>query len=402
MVYAYLAEGVGRSKAAEGAFKALSRGFTHWASGRLEHLEINIKNPSYSHVRSNMKPSIKQGSYDVYLLLERIKEDMASIQAATCQCTAGYVCYMYLSYTFKILLISLITCRKSASCAHISALLHALVALTPVPFPVASSVHDDDAESVPVTSLPCQWRAPRKRKESNLKMSDATFEKHVYGQRKKVKLLPIEDYDPRPEKYRNKVDTHMKKFLAAVRGKGLGVFLLMDPSTRYWGENTQPALLPRELPSEEQLECTIIEFVKSLSVTMQQARDIEGKTRSQRHSPEWFAACRYRITASVFGLIYHRKPDTTPDAVVVKLLDQQQITSPAIKWGIEHESEALKACEEHQHRTGHTELTCAAGFHVSISHPFLGASPDGGVYDPSNIGEPYGLRRSKMSIQTSR
>ena len=125
----------------------------------------------------------------------------------------------------------------------------------------------------------------------------------------------------------------------------------------------------------------------NLSVTMQQVREIEGKTRSQRHSPEWFAACRYRITASVFGLIYHRKPDTAPDVLVVNLLDQRQVTSPAIKWGIEHESEALKVYEEHQHRTGHTDLTvCPVGFHVSISHPLLGASPDGGVYDPSNIG----------------
>ena len=62
-------------------------------------------------------------------------------------------------------------------------------------------------------------------------MSDAIFEKHVCGRDKKVKLLPIEDYDPRPEKYRNNIDAHMKKFLAAVRGKGLGVSLLMDPST---------------------------------------------------------------------------------------------------------------------------------------------------------------------------
>ena len=164
MLYAYLAEGVGSSKAAEGALRAVSRGFTHWASGHLEHLEINIKNPSYCHVRSNMKPSMKQGSYDVYHLLERTKEDMGSIRAATCQCTAGYVCYMNL-YTFKtLLLISLITRRKSASCTHISALLHELAVLTSIPFPVASSVPDDeDAESVSVTSLPCQWKPPRKR-----------------------------------------------------------------------------------------------------------------------------------------------------------------------------------------------------------------------------------------------
>lgn len=230
-------------------------------------------------------------------------------------------------------IIFFITCRKSASCTHISALLHALAAITPVPFPVASSsvADDEDADCVPITSLPCQWKPPRKRKESNQKMSDATFEKHVYGQTKKVKLLPIEDYDPRPEKYRNKVDTHMKKFLDVVRGKGLVVSLLLDPSTRYWGDNTQPVLLPPELPSIEQLEQTIIEFKKSLNATMQQAREIEGKTRSQRHSPEWFAARRYRITASVFGLIHRRKPDTPPDALVANLLEQRQVTSQYVQ-----------------------------------------------------------------------
>ena len=229
-------------------------------------------------------------------------------------------------------------------------------------------------------------------------MSDAKFEKHVYGQTKKVKLQPIEDYDPRPEKYRNKTGTHMKKFLDAVRGKGLGVSLLLDPSTRYWGENTQPDILPPDLPSIEQLERTIIEFKKSLNVTMQQVREIEGKTQSQRHSPEWFAARRYRITASVFGLIHHRKPDTPPDSLVANILEQRQITSPAIKWGIEYEPEALKAYEEHQHKTGHTGLTvCLVGFHVSTSHPFLGAFPDGGVYDPSTAGEPYGFAENAHS-----
>lgn len=144
----------------------------------------------------------------------------------------------------------------------------------------------------------------------------------MYGKTKKVKLLPIENYDPRPEKYRNKVDSHMKKFLDAVRGKGLGVSLLLDPSTRYWGDKVQPALLPPELPSIKQLEQTIIDFKKSLNITLQQAREIEGNTRSQRHLPEWFAARRYRITASVFGLIYCRKSDTPPDALVARLLEQ--------------------------------------------------------------------------------
>ena len=104
----------------------------------------------------------------------------------------------------------------------------------------------------------------------------------------------------------------------------MGVSLLLDPSTQYWGDNTEPALLSPELPSEEQLKRTIIEFKISLNVTMQQAREIEGKT-SQRHSPEWFAARLYRITASVFGLIHHIKPDTPPDSLVVNLLEQRKL-----------------------------------------------------------------------------
>ena len=99
---------------------------------------------------------MKQGSYNVSLLLERTKEDMASILAATCQCTAGYVIHIH----HNTCLTFFNTCRKSASYTDISALLHALAAMTPVPFLVASSsvTDDEDADSIPCTSLPCQWK----------------------------------------------------------------------------------------------------------------------------------------------------------------------------------------------------------------------------------------------------
>ena len=37
---------------AEDAFRALTFGYTHWASGRLEQMEINL---DFCHVRCNMK-----------------------------------------------------------------------------------------------------------------------------------------------------------------------------------------------------------------------------------------------------------------------------------------------------------------------------------------------------------
>ena len=38
---------------------------------------------------------------------------------------------------------------------------------------------------------------------------------------------------------------------------------------------------------------------------------------------------------------------------------------------------------------------CASGFIVSTSHPFLGASPEGAVYDPSNSLQPFGFLEIK-------
>ena len=43
-----------------GAFCALSRGFSHWASGQVDHVEVNLKHPMYCHVKcTSMKPENK-------------------------------------------------------------------------------------------------------------------------------------------------------------------------------------------------------------------------------------------------------------------------------------------------------------------------------------------------------
>lgn len=87
LLYNYLAEGVGNTTG-RGAFRALQRGFAHWSSGRLDHLEVNYKHPKFCHVRCQMTPSMKPGLYRVYLLLGR-DGDFAVIQVAKCQCAAG-------------------------------------------------------------------------------------------------------------------------------------------------------------------------------------------------------------------------------------------------------------------------------------------------------------------------
>lgn len=87
LVYAYLAGHVGHV-GDQGAFRALTRGYNHWASGRLEEIQINSNNPQCCHVHCKVKPSMKVGVYTVYILLWR-EGELACIQSATCECPAG-------------------------------------------------------------------------------------------------------------------------------------------------------------------------------------------------------------------------------------------------------------------------------------------------------------------------
>ncbi len=64
-------------------------------------------------------------------------------------------------------------CSKSASCTHVSALLHAFVAITTSGKPCSLDLElqaDEDKDAQPVTSYLCQWKVPKIRKESNMFM----------------------------------------------------------------------------------------------------------------------------------------------------------------------------------------------------------------------------------------
>ena len=276
---------------------------------------------------------------------------------------------------------------------HVSALLHALTAISPAEFVNnPQNVYEEEpVDALPVTSFPCQWKPPRKRKESTLKMSEARFEKHTYGKARKLTLSSLEDFDPRPLEYRETANNELKSFLDEVQGLGLGVSYLFDPKTCYWiQESLSMPSGPPDLPGQLQLEQTVKEFKSSLQVSDDRAREIERSTCEQRYSLEWYSARRYRLTASHFEEIYHRRSNTPPGPLVLRLLSNSQIISPALRWGVEHEAKAIEAYIDYQRQNGHSGLTvCKVGFFVSKTHPFLGASPDGGVYDPTSK-ESYG------------
>jgi len=100
-------------------------------------------------------------------------------------------------------------------------------------------------------------------------------------------------------------------------------------------------------------------------------------------SSTWFNVRRYHLTASNFGAAISRKPDIPPDKLVLQILRPTSFTSPAIQYGIQHEKLAIDAYVDYQQHNGHPDiLVTQSEFIVNPFYPFLGASPDGTVYDP--------------------
>lgn len=278
--------------------------------------------------------------------------------------------------------------RLSASCTHVSGLLHALVGLCPDSFqhPGGTSDMGELEEVLPITSYACQWKPPCKRKESTLQMSEVQFQKHVYGREKKKSSKPLEDFDPRPPEYHNTARGQMKELLEKICGKGLCVSLMLDPKSQYWQSNSAlEKPLPPVLPSKEELQQRVAMFKESLRLPSHKIRELEQNTRSQCRSSLWYSARRYRITASFFGEIRRRLPTTPPHSLVSRIIESKQFVSPATEWGKSHEDLAIELYIQQKHADGNTNLYCCkSGFVVSEDYPFLGASPDGSVYDPSS------------------
>lgn len=98
IVYTYLAQQTCQDNG-QSTFRALARGFTHWESGRVSTISINVCNLTNCHVKSVMQPSMKSGTYHVWLMLQRCEMGHANVLRATCECAAGYVTSLLLNCT---------------------------------------------------------------------------------------------------------------------------------------------------------------------------------------------------------------------------------------------------------------------------------------------------------------
>ena len=86
----------------------------------------------------------------------------------------------------------------------------------------------------------------------------------------------------------------------------------------------------------------------------------------------------------------------TPHCLVLRILEQKQFSSAATEWGVKHEPVAIQQYIDYQRARGNNHLVVSpCGFFVSESHPYLGASPDGAIYNPSDVQQPFGFLEVK-------
>ena len=141
-----------------------------------------------------------------------------------------------------------------------------------------------------------------------------------------------------------------------------------------------------DLYDKSNLQLSYYELLKkakdtSVTVTLDQAKAVELKTRDQSNSRLWFrmrAGIR-RITASKFKAVCHTDPASPSLSLVMCVChpDSFRFATKATAWGCQHEKGAISEYKDQHSHTHEGLIVKPAGLFISTQHPFVGASPDG-------------------------
>ena len=127
-------------------------------------------------------------------------------------------------------------------------------------------------------------------------------------------------------------------------------------------------------------------------VTAQEVNCIQRNTIDQADNELWHSERRKRITSSKIGMIAKMKATTKCSKKVEQLLYSKFRGNVATRYGASKEEQTRKEYETHMRSNGHTNLSVEpCGLFVSVEHPWLAASPDGLVTDPTDRVSPFGL-----------
>ncbi|KAJ8252146.1 hypothetical protein COCON_G00214580 [Conger conger] len=131
-------------------------------------------------------------------------------------------------------------------------------------------------------------------------------------------------------------------------------------------------------------------FIASLETTWDMAHKIEAATKDQSMVSEWHQLRRPRLTSSHFREVCHVRGPTSAEHRADRILRGTPQTL-VMKRGLEMEMEA-GAVREYCQSNLVNYSPC--GFVIHPDAPWLGSSPDGLIYDPTES-PPFGLLEVK-------
>ena len=302
---------------------------------------------SRMYVRAKCRPTMRKQSpfYKLFVTIAwsvQLEGPQFTVEGANCYCAAG----------------------ETQSRVHVTALLFTLAEVSPAA----------------CTSLPCAWSRPSavggiSAQSSTLDFGKASSEGYLphSGPRLDVRDL-LRAYEM--EGIRTGVGMYVQqeedrcRTLAAASSTSstAATMVLTDPLDR--------------LAEKDITNVTVDYLISALHVTPEKVKLLETMTAGQRHNPLWMDARQWRVTASNFGKVCnrHREPGYYPPFLLKLLLgDYGTPVSAPLQWGIAHEDIALQAYAAQVERQ-----VDPCGIFISCDHPFLGASPDGIVFNDGN------------------
>ena len=119
-------------------------------------------------------------------------------------------------------------------------------------------------------------------------------------------------------------------------------------------------------PTEDQVQ----QFIDSMVLPQAVVIDIEETTRSQADSDLWLALHNGRITSSRFGEVQRRQDTTSPKALVKAIMGykRQFFSTPAMKWGLEHEDIARQLYIKDRAQTQRVNVSSCNGTNFMPKH----------------------------------
>lgn len=184
------------------------------------------------------------------------------------------------------------------------------------------------------------------------------------------------DYDPRPDRFVNATGypSFVRNLVLNYNNRDpMPIEMTIEPANPY-------AITLDHTYSSHNLEDQFLMNNNITQISPSEAEIIQKKTLKQGNSKVWQSERCKRLTASNFGRICNATHLTNFENLAYSLTKYTKVTSPSIRHGVMYESTAIGKFEKHQ-----SVITQNCGLFISLTHPYIAATPDGLLGDDTCI-----------------